>query len=103
MNSALIINILFENRKRKLIFFYKIYQINFSWLHSLLDNLCFFQCKNQLIASLPESSGASGDAAGVSHLEYDTVKQVNNLCKEEIQQYRMTMDNPRVERSVNLH
>ena len=54
-----------------------------------------------MIASLREGSGASGDAAGVSNLEYDTVKQERDMFKEEIQQSRMTIDNLRVELSVS--
>ena len=53
-----------------------------------------------MIASLREGSGASGDAAGVSNLEYDTVKQERDMFKEEIQQSRMTIDNYRVELAV---
>ena len=53
-----------------------------------------------MIASLREGSGASGDAAGVSNLEYDTVKQERDMFKEEIQQSRMTIDNFRVELAV---
>ena len=59
-----------------------------------------FQSKERLIASLREGSGASGDAAGVSNLEYDTVKQERDMFKEEIQQSRMSIDNLRVELSV---
>lgn len=57
------------------------------------------QSKERLIASLREGSGASGDAAGVSNLEYDTVKQERDMFKEEIQQCRMTTENLRVELS----
>ena len=55
-----------------------------------------------MIASLREGSGASGDAAGVSNLEYDTVKQERDMFKEEIQQSRMTVENLRLELSVSL-
>ena len=55
-----------------------------------------------MIASLREGSGASGDAAGVSNLEYDTVKQERDMFKEEIQQNRMTIDNFRVELAVGF-
>jgi len=57
----------------------------------------FSQSKERLIASLREGSGASGEAAGVSHLEYDTVKQERDMFKDEVQQSRMTIDNLRVE------
>ena len=70
--------------------------IIFSWLHSKLDNLCFF--KGRLKAVLRKGS----EASGVSNLEYDTVKQERDMFKEENQKSRMTMDNPRLELSVNL-
>lgn len=59
------------------------------------------QSKERLIASLREGSGASGEAAGVSSLEYDTVKQERDMFKEEIQQARMTIENLRVELAVS--
>lgn len=59
------------------------------------------QSKERLIASLREGSGASGESMGVSNLEYDSVKQERDMFREELQQYKMTIDNMRMELLVN--
>lgn len=50
-----------------------------------------------MIASLREGSGASGESVGVSNLEYDSVKQERDMFREELQQYKMTIENMRME------
>jgi hypothetical protein len=55
-----------------------------------------------LIASLREGSGASGESVGVSSLEYDSVKQERDMFKEELQQYKMTIDNMKMELLVKF-
>lgn len=55
------------------------------------------QSKERLIASLREGSGAAGEMAGVSSLEYDSVKQERDMFRDELQQSRMTVDSLRVE------
>ncbi|XP_064601011.1 golgin subfamily A member 5-like [Liolophura sinensis] len=55
------------------------------------------QSKERLIASLREGSGASGEAVGVSSLEYDAVKQERDMFREELQQNKMSMENLRIE------
>ncbi|OWF43826.1 golgin subfamily A member 5-like isoform X2 [Mizuhopecten yessoensis] len=55
------------------------------------------QSKERLIASLREGSGAAGEMAGVSSLEYDSIKQERDMFRDELQQSRMTVDSLRVE------
>lgn len=55
------------------------------------------QSKERLIASLREGSGAAGEMAGVSSLEYDSVKQERDMFRDELQHSRMTVDSLRVE------
>ena len=67
-----------------------------------MPNLTFIQSKERLIASLREGSGASGESAGVSNLEYDSVKQERDMFREELQQSKMTADNLKVELQVTF-
>lgn len=55
------------------------------------------QSKERLIASLREGSGASGESAGVSNLEYDSVKQERDMFREDLQHSKLTADNLRIE------
>lgn len=61
------------------------------------------QSKERLIASLREGSGASGEAVGVSSLEYDAVKQERDMFREELQQNKMSMENLRIELQVGQY
>ena len=61
----------------------------------------FIQSKERLIASLREGSGASGESAGVSNLEYDSVKQERDMFREDLQHSKLTADNLRIELQVN--
>ncbi|KAJ8308640.1 hypothetical protein KUTeg_013514 [Tegillarca granosa] len=55
------------------------------------------QSKERLIASLREGSGSSTDTAGVSNLEFDSVKQERDMLREELQQSKMSVENLRVD------
>ncbi|XP_046351332.1 golgin subfamily A member 5-like isoform X1 [Haliotis rufescens] len=55
------------------------------------------QSKERLIASLREGSGFTGDAGGVSSLEYESVKQEKDMLKDELQQTKMVSENLRAE------
>ncbi|XP_041353113.1 golgin subfamily A member 5-like isoform X2 [Gigantopelta aegis] len=57
------------------------------------------QSKERLISSLRDrsGSGASGEAIGVSNLEYDSVKQERDMFRDEVQQSKLVIDNLRLE------
>ncbi|XP_067682461.1 golgin subfamily A member 5-like isoform X2 [Haliotis asinina] len=55
------------------------------------------QSKERLIASLREGSGVSGEVAGVSSLEYESLKQEKDMLKDELQQTKMVSENLRAE------
>ena len=67
----------------------------------ILKDFVFLQSKERLIASLREGSGASGESAGVSNLEYDSVKQERDMFREDLQHSKLTADNLRIELQVN--
>ncbi|XP_046561935.1 golgin subfamily A member 5-like isoform X1 [Haliotis rubra] len=55
------------------------------------------QSKERLISSLREGSGVTGEVAGVSSLEHDSLKQEKDMLKDELQQTKMVSENLRAE------
>lgn len=55
------------------------------------------QSKERLIASLRDGSGASGEFSGVSSEEYSAIKTERDMFKDEMQQYKMRVENTRTE------